>query len=237
MYERGGARGEYDMYRMAVLKQGLERLHTPIADTIKGWEFTTEMIPLEAEISAEYFVLHPVDLLLIDLCKNPQLGLSLLKQLRILGVQGEVVAYIARDDCDTLRRVLRLGVVDCLVDPFDTNRFEQAVERFQRRKRLFVQEAVTQEQVDGLYSGLEELPELPKGLQKKTLNTIRAVLLSRPDTSFSCEDIVGTVNLSRITVRRYLAYLRQAGEVTEDVNYRTGGRPCSLYRCNPGVFA
>ena len=225
------------MYRMTVLKQGLERLHTPMTDTIKGCGFITDMIPLEEGISAEYFVSHPVDLLLIDLCKNPRLGLSLLKQLRILGAKSEIVAYIAEGDCDTLRRVLRLGVADCLVDPFDTNRFEQAVERFLRRKRLFAQKTVTQEQADGLYSGLEKLPELPKGLQKKTLNTIRAVLSSSPDTSFSCEDIVGTVNLSRITVRRYLSYLRQAGEVTEAVNYRTGGRPCSLYRCNPGVFA
>ena len=116
------------MYRMTVLKQGLARLHTPMTDTIKGCGFITDMIPLEEGISAEYFVSHPVDLLLIDLCKNPRLGLSLLKQLRILGAKSEIVAYIAEGDCDTLRRVLRLGVADCLVDPFDTNRFEQAVD-------------------------------------------------------------------------------------------------------------
>ena len=47
-----------------------------------------------------------------------------------------MTAYIAEGDCETLRRVLRLGVADCLVDPFDTSRFEQAVERFLRRMDL-----------------------------------------------------------------------------------------------------
>ena len=225
------------MYRMTVLKHGLRRLHTPMADTIGGCEFITEMIPLEEGISADYFLAHPADLILLDLCRKPELGLSLLKQLRILGARSEVTAYIAEGDCETLRRVLRLGVADCLVVPFDTSRFEQAVERFLRRMDLAGREVLTQEEADTLYGSMGKAPELPKGLQKKTLNTIRAVLSSRPDTSFSCEDIVGTVNLSRITVQRYLSYLRQAGEVTEAVNYQTGGRPCALYRCNPGVFA
>ncbi|MEF9988474.1 MAG: hypothetical protein RR797_05310, partial [Christensenella sp.] len=64
-----------------------------------------------------------------------------------------------------------------------------------------------------------------------------AVMGSCPNTCFSCEDVVGSVKLSRITVQRYLSYLREAGELTHAVDNSTGGRPCSLYRYNPGVFA
>ena len=39
------------------------------------------------------------------------------------------------------------------------------------------------------------------------------------------------VGLSRITVRRYLGYLQDCGELTSEIDYRTGGRPGILYRC------
>ena len=44
------------------------------------------------------------------------------KQLRILGARSEVTAYIAEGPRKAPPRVLRLGVADCLVDPFDTSR-------------------------------------------------------------------------------------------------------------------
>lgn len=225
------------MYRMTVLKQGPYKLHGTMTDTIRGQRFRTEMLPLDESVSVEYFVKHPADLLLIDLCGRPARGLKFLRALRAEGVRSEIVAYIARDDCRTLRSVMRLGVTDCLVDPFDTGRFEQAVERFLQRRRLFAEAKLSQAQADSLKKSIPPVPELPKGLQKKTLNTIRALLSSRPGASFSCGDVVGAVNLSRITVQRYLSYLSEAGELTEATNYSTGGRPCSLYRYNPGVFA
>ncbi|MEG0784081.1 MAG: hypothetical protein RR389_01530 [Christensenella sp.] len=225
------------MYRIAVLKRGLNKLHSVMTDTLKGQCFSTEMLPLGEGISADYFVNSPVDLLLIDLCQKPKTGLRLLRELRIAGVNTEVVAYIARDDCDTLRAVCRLGVMDCLVDPFDTDRFLQAVERFLYRAQVFDKQELAQEHIDSLKQAACGAQELPKGLQKKTLNTIRAVMGSCPNTCFSCEDVVGSVKLSRITVQRYLSYLREAGELTHAVDNSTGGRPCSLYRYNPGVFA
>lgn len=220
------------MYRMVVLKQGLNRLHGIMKDTVRGCKFQTEMFPLVSGIQVEYFKKNQFDLMLIDLCENPEMGMSFIRQLRLAGVHSEIVTYIARNDCDTLRRVMRLGVVDCLVDPFDTHRFEQAVERFLRRVELFQKSEITQQAVDGLRSDSCKVCDLPKGLQKKTLNTIRAIFNNKPNTCFSCGDIVGTVNLSRITVQRYLSYLRQEGELIEAINYQTGGRPCSLYRYN-----
>lgn len=225
------------MYRLTVLKQGPYKLHTTMTDTIGGQRFRTEMLPLDGSVCADYFVKHPVDLLLVDLCGRPARGLDFLRALRLKGVKSEIVAYIARDDCRTLRRVMRLGVADCLVDPFDTSRFEQAVERFLQRRRIFASPQITQEQADGLKRSAQPVSELPKGLQKRTLNTIRALLSSRPGASFSCGDVVGAVNLSRITVQRYLSYMSEAGELIEAVNYSTGGRPCSLYQYNPGLFA
>ncbi len=226
------------MYRMTVLKRGFKGLKSNATDMIRDNRFQIEMLSFNETISSNYFERHPADLLLIDLCTNPCAGLNLLRDVRLRDVRMEVIAYVARNDCETLRKVMRLGVVDCLVDPFDTGRFEQAIARFLHRVKLLEQKGtLTQEKIDWLLKGAEcEAPELPKGLQKKTLNTIRSVFNSRPDACFSCDDIVGTVNLSRITVQRYLSYLHQAGELIENTNYQTGGRPCSIYRYNPGLL-
>ena len=226
------------MYRMTVLKRGFRGLNSNATDMIRDNRFQIEMLSFNEMISSQYFERHPADLLLVDLCTNPETGVELIRELRLNSVRTEVIAYVARNDCDTLRAVMRLGVVDCLVDPFDTSRFEQAIARFLHRVQLVEQRGtLTQEKVDWLLKGAEcEVPELPKGLQKKTLNSIRAVFNSQPDACFSCDDIVGTVNLSRITVQRYLSYLRQNNELIANTNYQTGGRPCSIYRYNPGLL-
>ena len=44
------------------------------------------------------------------------------------------------------------------------------------------------------------------------------------------EEIALMVWLSRITVRRYLGDLQDCGELTSEIDYRTGGRPGILYR-------
>ncbi|MEA5004397.1 MAG: hypothetical protein VB081_13005, partial [Christensenella sp.] len=72
----------------------------------------------------------------MDVCTKPAEGLALMRAVRLAGVHTEMIAYIARGDRDTLKAVLKLGVLDCLVDPLDTDRFNQAIERFLYRVQL-----------------------------------------------------------------------------------------------------
>ena len=227
------------MYRMTVLKREYQKPYNHVIGILKDNRFRIEVLPLGEDVAADYFISHPTDLLVVDVCTDPQIGLALMRAVRLAGVRTEMIAYIARNDCDTLRTVLKLGVLDCLVDPLDTDRFNQAVERFLHRAQLWrEEEALSQETIDAYLSGAGcSALELPKGLQRKTLNMIRAVFNSSPKARFSCEDIVGTVNLSRITVQRYLQYLRENNELIQKMHYGTGGRPCSLYQYNPGLFA
>ena len=46
----------------------------------------------------------------------------------------------------------------------------------------------------------------------------------------SNEEIAKQVGLSKITVRRYVNYLLEAGEITSEFDYTTGGRPSMHYR-------
>ncbi len=228
----------FDMYRMTVLKSEFGRFGRYADANVGDGRFAIRILPLYEGMDAGELLSDPVDLLVVDACTDPAAGLSLMRQIRLCGVRTEMIAYIARGDCETLKAVLRLGVLDCLVDPLDTDRFNQAVERFLHRAALRGKSGpLSQKVVDNyLYGGCGGLT-LPKGLQRKTLNMIRAVFNASPKARFSCEDIVGTVKLSRITVQRYLQYLHENNELTQKMNYSTGGRPCSLYQYNPGLFA
>ncbi len=226
------------MYRMTVLKNEFGRTVRRTQATMGDKRFLIEVAPLFDGMRANELISDPVDLLVVDVCTNPAAGLALMREVRLAGVRTELIAYIARNDCDTLKAVLRLGVLDCLVDPLDTDRFNQAVERFLHRAALRQEgKALCQDAVDSYLYGCDGSLELPKGLQRKTLNMIRSVFNASPRARFSCEDIVETVKLSRITVQRYLQYLHKNNELVQNMNYGTGGRPCSLYQHNPGLFA
>ena len=73
--------------------------------------------------------------------------------------------------------------------------------------------------------------ELPKGLNDKTLEMVRSKMKENAGKKMTSEEIALMVGLSRITVRRYLGYLQDCGELTSEIDYRTGGRPGILYRC------
>ena len=73
--------------------------------------------------------------------------------------------------------------------------------------------------------------ELPKGLNEKTLQMVRSRMKENAGKKMTSEEIALMVGLSRITVRRYLGYLQDCGELTSEIDYRTGGRPGILYRC------
>lgn len=46
---------------------------------------------------------------------------------------------------------------------------------------------------------------------------------------FTGDEIAEKVNLTGVTVRRYMNYLAESGRVVGEMNYETGGRPCMKY--------
>ena len=57
----------------------------------------------------------------------------------------------------------------------------------------------------------------------------RPLMAQAPEEGCTCESLAAQAGLSSVTVRRYLTYLTQQGEVVSRVNYDTGGRPSLLY--------
>lgn len=176
-----------------------------------------------------WFLRNQADLLILDVYMPILNGAELLRELRARGCGIDVIMVTAAHDTQTLDELLKLGVVDYLMKPFTSKRFHQAMDTFCRnRAALLKQCRVSQSDIDRLIHTPPAEREIPKGLQQKTL---RLVLdeLHKSCGERTCEELAAGTGLSVVTIRRYLNYLSERGEVESRVNYDTGGRPSLVY--------
>jgi response regulator of citrate/malate metabolism len=130
---------------------------------------------------------------------------------------------------------MHLGVIDFLIKPFAYERFQVALEKFMIKEEAFraANQTIDQSYVDSLISnqgaGRQAETELPKGIQKKTLDLLTDYLKEKKGW-VSGDQISEDVGLSSVTVRHYMSYLVEKGEVNGEINYETDGRPSMLYR-------
>lgn len=75
----------------------------------------------------------------------------------------------------------------------------------------------------------EQWGELVKGLNEITLQQILGYLKDKEE-SLSASDIASEVNLTKVTVRRYLDFMEKCGRVRVDMQYGPVGRPLKLYK-------
>ncbi|MNC59895.1 Transcriptional regulatory protein DcuR [compost metagenome] len=101
-------------------------------------------------------------------------------------------------------------------------------------------ENLSQEQLDKLlrYSlGAEEDPSpaltIPKGLAESTLVNIWNTIIQLKSPIFSTEDISSQTPISRISIRKYLAFLTDAGILEMELSYGSIGRPVYKYSVTP----
>ena len=173
---------------------------------------------------------NPADLVILDFYMPQMNGLELLRAIRSAGVEADVIMITAANDAATVEALTRLGVVDYLVKPFAYERFCAALDAFCRR-RSAMRGSLDQSALDNLLHTAPPGPAtLPKGMQPQTQERVLACMRAAPDRAYTCEEIAAAAGLSVVTVRRYMGYLAQQGQVTGDMNYGTGGRPCLVYR-------
>lgn len=177
-----------------------------------------------------------VNLLLTDLYMPEMSGTELMNELRRHGCDADVIFITAANDASNIQETLRLGAVDYLLKPFCCERFEEALDKVVvRRKVIESGMAFTQADIDEMIRARRPNPdsrtaELEKGIQRQTLNHIRAELRTNVGVYRTAEQIAADTGLSKVTVRRYLNYLIGTGEVESQVDYSTGSRPRVEYR-------
>lgn len=181
----------------------------------------------------QYLSENQVDLAILDVYMPVLDGLSLLKKIRTAEINTDIIMVTASNDKNTLDTVLNFGVVDYLVKPFVQARFQQALDKFveysNQKKNICV---VDQNKIDEILNcehSANNNIELPKGIQEKTLNKIRELMRKTPRSGHTSEQIAEILDISKVTVRKYMHYLTKNREVIEQINYDTGGRPCMIY--------
>ncbi len=178
------------------------------------------------------------DLVLVDIYLPEQDGLEVIRQVRGLGLDLDVIFVTAARDSGTITEALRCGAIDYLIKPFDFERFREALEGYARlRAKLRPAEDLAQAQVDrlrgvnggnagaagGAGAGLP-----PKGIDVNTLQLIAGYLM-QAQRALSAEEVAAGLGISRITARRYLEHLAGLGKVMVEQVYGSVGRPLKRY--------
>ncbi|MEV6350470.1 response regulator [Actinoplanes sp. NPDC051851] len=176
-----------------------------------------------------------VDLILLDLNLPDRHGLDLARALRAAGGTADVLAVTSSRDIAMVRQAVALGVTHYLLKPFTFAAFRDKLDRYARYRDqlLAAPEVAAQHEVDRVFATLRgQAPEsLPKGLDPRTLDLILVVLrgLAAP-AGLSAAEVAARTGTSRVTARRYLEHLAEAGRVGRSPRYGGPGRPEVEYR-------
>ncbi|MFF5256647.1 response regulator [Streptomyces leeuwenhoekii] len=172
----------------------------------------------------------PVDLLLLDLHLPDVHGLQLARTLRAAGYLADVIAVTSARDLAMVREGVSLGVVQYVLKPFTFATLRDRLVRYAEFRRT-AGEAGGQEEVDRALATLRAPgpAALPKGLSAPTLERVTAALRDTAE-GLTASGLAQVVGISRITARRYLEHLVDAGRAARSPQYGQVGRPELVYR-------
>lgn len=212
--------------------------------------------PMVASINRQYMEKHPgikiagefrngkealdflkkagADLAIVDYYMPVMDGMEFIRKCHEEGIRIDVIMVTAANTAKDISEFLQLEIVDYLVKPFTFERFQKAIDKYLYMKNISSQDKeLDQAEIDRLLSQnttVSQKAPLEKGLQEHTLELIRKYLEENKGTFMSSNEIAGKVNLSRITVRRYMNYLVENREIISRIDYSTGGRPSVKYQ-------
>jgi response regulator of citrate/malate metabolism len=182
----------------------------------------------------------PVELVLLDMNLPDLHGLDIARRMRASGILADIIAITAVRELAIVRSAVAIGVVQYLIKPFTYATFADKLASYRLfRQRLASPEpgsgsgrtGASQSEVDQAFASLRapsEMP-LPKGLSVSTLESVQEYMKQHRE-AVSATEVMEALGMSRVTARRYLEYLADAGTVSRTARYGTPGRPENEYR-------
>jgi response regulator of citrate/malate metabolism len=204
--------------------------HRTYVDRTPG--FVTAAIAGTGALALELLARTPLELVLLDMNLPDTSGIELCRRLRAARVDVDVLAVTSARELTTVRAAAALGVVGYLLKPFTYAALhDRLVAYADHRERLRTGgDAVGQEDVDRALERLRPArpAPLPKGMHRQTLEAVVAAL--RASEGLSAAETAAQLGTSRITGRRYLEHLADAGLASRSQRYGGAGRPETEYR-------
>ena len=183
-----------------------------------------------AQALAEIERLRP-DLVLLDVYLPDMTGLEVLRRLRAVGSDVDVIVISAARYVDSIRSALHGGVLHYLVKPFDRRTFEARLRDYAAlRGELAELDEAGQTDVDRLFGlsrgGTSSTPvQTPKGITPETLELVRQALSAAGAEGLSATECSARTGLARVSARRYLEQLVAGQQADVRQRYGTAGRP------------
>ena len=175
-----------------------------------------------------------IDLVLLDVQLPDTSGLEVLRRMRAAGRTADVIMVTRARDTAVVRAAISFGAAQYLVKPFTFRSVRAKLESYlDYRARLRAGPVVAQGDVDGLVDTLRgpvDRGALPKGVSRDSLAAVIRVLSAAGPAGRTAAEIAEQLGASRVTARRYLEYLVEAGLAERGARYGTGGRPQAEYR-------
>lgn len=192
----------------------------------------------ESQAKEQLEILAP-QLVLLDIYIPNSNGIEILQHIRRHHRDTEVIMITAAKEIEPVREAVRSGAFDYIIKPLVFNRLQETLLRFRdyqgQLQRLGSGSGkVAQDDIDRLLARADktEAPsfaQLPKGIDKLTLDKVVGALSSTPD-GMTAEGVAKLIGVSRSTGRRYLEHLVSLGDVYADLSYGVVGRPERVYR-------
>jgi len=206
-------------------------LHRTYVERLEGFDVVGECTGARAAIGAVLERADAIDLVLLDVTMPDGTGLDVLRHVRARGARVDVIAITGVRDSEVVRQMVGLGVAQYLVKPFTFAVFRERMEQYREYRRRAEDAAgtATQAEIDALLGALHPAAPVtvPKGLSPDTLARVTQDV--RDHGPVSAAEAAERLGMSRVSARRYLEHLAEAGRVIRSPRYGTPGRPESEY--------
>lgn len=200
-------------------------------ESVEG--FRVVSIIKDASSAIDYLKNHQVDLIILDIYLPKGDGISILKEIRQIGLNLDAIMVTAASESEKIEYALRYGAIDYLIKPFEYERLKRTLEKFNSRHILLnSNEKMKQEDIDKItISGLWNIDNsMQKGLNKHTLNHVMRFIDENAHRLLSAEELSDGLGITKVTVRRYMDHLEKIGFVVQDLEYGAVGRPSYKYK-------
>lgn len=205
--------------------------HASYVDRMDGFELAG--VARSARDAVRHLATDPhVDLILLDMHLPDGHGLGLLQKIRAAGHLSDVIAVTSARDADVVRHAVAQGVVLYLLKPFTFAGFRAKLEQYSeyRSQLAGAADEVVQDEVDRMLGTLRSGgAPLPKGMSTESLRQVTETLRAS-SSALSANQVADAIGSSRVTARRYLEHLADAGLVERAPRYGGTGRPELEYR-------
>src|SRR5699024_10642027 len=175
----------------------------------------------------------PVDIVLLDMNLTDSHGIEVAGRLNARGKDVDIIAITAVRHLQVIRSAISTGITQYLIKPFTFAAFREKLENQREfRRGLGGSGALaTQASVDNALSALRSVSStrLPKGLIAETLDAVSHEVRESGEP-VSATEVGQRLELSRVTVRRYLEHLVATKQAIKQPRHGTPGRPEYEYR-------